>query len=412
MEAKQEVKMNILYIANLLPYPLDGGGKIFTYSTIQALSKENDIDLLCFYEHEDINAGRAELLKYCRSVELLPIRVTTQENKGYLMVKAAKSLFSKKPLSVSKYSSHQMKELIAEKLKTTKYDCVLMNLLAMYIYRDQIKRCDPYMKIVLYEQNCEALIYRRLLSQINNPLKKMFVALETKKLTSFENKAIHEADRLILLSKEDKDALGLKDECFIIPIGVNPPEVQKEYSEKKDHKVSLLFIGTMTWAPNNDGIIWFLQNVMPLCRNHDKYELYIIGKNPSETVVRLCKNYKNVHLMGYVESIEEYYEKCDVLVVPLFIGGGQRVKIIEALGRGFAVISTSVGAEGLEYIDDETIMIANDADAFKKRIDSCDSIDKLIKIGQGGKMIFDKEYSTEIIAKRINNAICQMSDSE
>lgn len=397
--------MKILYLANLIPYPLDGGGKIFAFSTIQALSKAHDIDLLCFYEHEDIKNGKAKLLEYCNSVELLPIKVTTQENIPLMMLKAVGSLFSRKPLCISKYIMTEMKTLIAKKMKDTKYDCVFINILAMYGYRDYIKTINPNVKIILYEQNCEALIYRRLLTQTKNILKKAFIGLETKKLTDFERKAIQETDELILLSKEDQLALGLNKNCNIIPIGVNPPTQTKQYKDKSNDKVVLLFVGTMTWAPNNEGIIWFLQNVMPLCNNEEKYELYIIGKNPSEKVKSLCNDFRNVHLMGYVESVDEYYEKCDALVVPLFIGGGQRVKIIEAFGRGIAVISTTIGAEGLKYCDGETIMIADDAESFKSQIDKCQTTEYIKKIGENGRRVFDEEYSTDIIGQRINEVV-------
>lgn len=401
--------MNILYVANLIPYPLDSGGKIFTFSTIQALSKNNEIDLLCFYEHEDINAGTEKLREFCYSVDALPIKVTTRENMPLMMVKAVKSLFSSKPLGISKYIVPEMQALISKKMQTKKYDCVFFNLLAMYSYCDYIKGIDPQIKAVLYEQNCEALIYRRLLEQTKNPLKKLFISIETKKLTRFEDKAVHCADELFLLSKEDQCALGLENRnCNIIPIGVNPPASQKTYTNTKKDKINLLFVGTMTWAPNNEGIIWFLQNVMPLCKDENKYELSIIGKNPSETVTRLCRNFKNVHLLGYVESLDEYYDKCDVLIVPLFVGGGQRVKIIEAFGRGFAVISTSIGVEGLKYEDEKTIMIADDASTFKEKIDSCISGKKLKKIGSGGKEVFDMEYSTFTVEKRINTVLNKM----
>lgn len=409
MERGELRVVKILYVANLIPYPLDNGGKIFTFSTIQALSKNNAIDLLCFYEHEDINAGIAKLKDFCCSVDVLPIKVTTRENMPLMMVKALKSLFSSKPLGISKYYTPEMKVLIEKKMQEKKYDCVFFNLLAMYGYCDYIKEIDPQIKAVLYEQNCEALIYRRLLEQTKNPLKRIFVSIETKKLTKFEDEAVYSVDELFLLSKEDQVALGLEHrKCNIIPIGVNPPTRQKKYTNASKNKITLLFVGTMTWAPNNEGVIWFLQNVMPLCTDENKYELFIIGKNPSETVTRLSRNFKNVHLLGYVESLDEYYDKSDVLIVPLFVGGGQRVKIIEAFGRGFAVISTSIGVEGLKYEDEKTIMIADDASAFKEKIDSCFSSEKIRTIGSGGKEIFDMEYSTVIIEKKINDVLSKM----
>lgn len=405
--------MNILYVANLIPYPLDNGGKIFTFSTIQALSKKNNIDLVCFYEHEDIKVGKAKLKEYCCSVDALPIRVTTKENMPLMMIKAVKSLFSDLPLGISKYITSEMKSLIKRKMEQKKYDCVFFNILAMYSYHDFIKSIDSQIKVVLYEQNCESLIYIRLLKQTCNPLKRIFISMETKKLTKFENKAIYSSDELILLSKEDQAALGLSDQrCDIIPIGVNSPAKQKQYIRSENNKITLLFVGTMTWSPNNEGIIWFLQNVMPLCKDENKYELYIIGKNPSEMVIRLCKDFGNVHLMGYVETIDEYYDKCDALIVPLFIGGGQRVKIIEAFSRGIAVISTTIGAEGLRYNDGETIMIADDAEGFKQKIDNCNSIEMLRKIGQGGKNIFDSEYSTPTIERKLNEVLNRMCKND
>ena len=167
----------------------------------------------------------------------------------------------------------------------------------------------------------------------------------------------------------------------------------------------MLFIGTMTWTPNNEGMIWFLENVMPMCSNVEKYELYIVGKNPSDKVKELSAKYENVTLLGYVESLEEYYEKCDVLIVPLFIGSGQRVKIIEAFSRAYPVISTTIGLEGLKYIDGETVLVANNEKEFKNQIDKCKNYEVLSRIGKEGNKVFDAEYSTEIIKEKINKIL-------
>lgn len=398
--------MNILFLANLIPYPLDNGGKIFTSSIIQALSRDNNIDLVCFYEHEDIIKGKDILGKYCSSIECLPIKVTTQENIPLIFAKALKSVFSNKPLAILKYTTSAMKSLIKNKLETRKYDCVFFNILTMFGYCDYIKSVNSQIKIVLYEQNCEALIYKRYYEQTTNYLKKIFLNIEINKLEKFEQRAINVVDSLILLSDEDRKELGISyEKCNIIPIGVRPNKYSKNYNTKKQNKLKLLFVGTMTWAPNNEGIIWFLENVMPLCNDKSKYELFIVGKNPSDKVKKLCEDYENVHLMGYVESLDDIYDKCDVLVVPLFIGSGQRVKIIEAFSRGYTVISTSIGAEGLKYEKDKTILIADDALQFKIQIDRCFNRNLLKTIGNNCKNIFNTEYSIDVITKKLNDAI-------
>ncbi|MCI9618306.1 MAG: glycosyltransferase [Eubacterium sp.] len=398
--------MNILYVANLIPYPLDGGGKIFTYSTIQALGKQNDVDLVCFYEHEDIKAGKQVLLKHCSSIETIPIRVTTRENMTLMMIKAFQSFFSHLPLGVSKYIVPEMKAMIRKKMITKKYDRVFFNILSMFGYYEFIKNIDPEIKTVLYEQNCESLIYKRYFNQTNNILKKIFLKIETEKLTKFEQKAVNKTEHLIMLSDEDRREVGVPvEKCSIIPVGIMPTDYHKFYKPEEKGRLKMLFIGTMTWMPNNHGIIWFLENVMPLCNDISKYELFIVGKNPSERVRKLSENYDNVHLMGYVESLDSIYDECDIVIVPLFIGSGQRVKIIEAFSRGHAIISTSIGVEGLQYENNKTILIADDACQFKTQIDRCFNRNLLKTIGEGGKNIFDTEYSTNVITKKINAAI-------
>lgn len=397
--------MKILFLANLIPYPLDGGGKIFTYSVLKALCEKNEVELLCFYEHEDVKKGKESLAKLCKSIDVLPIRVTTKENMGLMMLKAGISIFSAKPLGISKYINSEMKRLIRAKLENEKYDCVFCNILAMYGYVDYIKSIQPRVKTVLYEQNCEALIYKRYLTETTSLPKKVFLKMETTKLDRFEKEAINATDELILLSEEDKKALECKRKCSVIPIGVEPSKYIKTFKNEESSIIRMLFIGTMTWAPNNEGIIWFLKNVMPLCSDTNKYELYIIGKNPSDEVKEFCDRYSNVTLLGYVESLKEYYEKCDVLVVPLFIGSGQRVKIIEAFAKGYPVISTSIGAEGLKYSKDVNIMIADNEKEFFNQINRCSNVQMLKKIGANGLELFKQEYSTEVIGKKIDSVI-------
>ncbi len=396
--------MNILFLANLVPFPLDGGGKIFTYSVIKGLSSKHNVDLLCFYENEDIVKAKEELLKVCNSITLLPIKVTTKENKKLMMFKAIKSLFSLKPLCIEKYTIDDMKNNILSKISEKKYDVIFFNILAMYTYAPLVKRIDSSIKTVLYEQNCEALIYERYFKQTKNLFKKAFLFLESRKLRKFEKDAISTVDQLILLSDADRLALGVKkDDCNIIPIGVQPASYSKEYNNDITKKsINMLFVGTMTWEPNNDGIIWFLEKVMPIYRDLKEYELYIVGKNPSDTVKNLASKYKNVHLMGYVGSVDEYYDKCDVLIVPLFIGSGQRVKIIEAFSRGYAVVSTSIGAEGLAYENENNILIANTQQEFEMQINRCFNGELLKRIGNNSKKLFEEEYSTAIITEKLN----------
>lgn len=388
----------ILFLANLVPYPTDNGGKIFTKSVLKSLSTKNSIDLVCFYENENIEEARNCLQMYCNSITFIRTKITTRQNMKSMIFKAFLSLFSSKPLAVLKFQNRMMKNIIKSLLKKQKYDYVFYNILAMYNYSSFIKQLNDNITHVLYEQNCEAIIYKRMIKETSG-LKRVFVRIEKNKLQKFEQNAISKVDKLILLSQEDKNALGVNRECSIIPIGVDSNVIQKKCSFSPE-KIRLLFIGTMSWTPNSEGIVWFIENVIPKC-DENKVFLSVVGKNPSEEIVRLAKVHKNVKLLGYVDNLDTVFEDNDVLVVPLFIGSGQRVKILEAFSRAFPVITTSIGVEGLKHKDGENVLIANDSDSFVNIITKCCSFEILSKIGMNGRKIFMEEYSQEIVTTRI-----------
>lgn len=402
---------DILFIANLVPYPLDSGGKIKTFTSIQALSKKYTIDLLCFYESENENEAKKALQPYCRTIKMFPIRVTTREHLKYIIFQALKTLLSPIPLTVYKYHKKIMEESIYDLMKKNTYYAAYFNILQVYSYKKLIKSHDKNMKFILDAQNCETLILKRYYRETKNLVKKIYLYIEAFKLKIFECSSINDVDKLILLSNEDKKKLekmsNKKIQCDIIPIGINPPEkVKSAESFNEKGKLCILFLGTLTWAPNNEGIIWFLENVIPkLEQNINDFKLYIVGKNPGKKLCSLTLNNKHIELTGYVDSVEPYFEKCDLMVVPLFIGSGQRVKIIESFSRGMPVVSTSIGAEGLEYVDGESILIADDSASFANKIIELNDVNLRKKLSVNGKKIYQKNYSVNAVSDKICSAV-------
>ncbi len=401
--------MDILFIANLVPYPLDGGGKIKTFTTIQSLAKHHTIDLVCFYENENIEEAKRALGSYCRNISMLPIRVTTSENKKYIARKALKCLFTARSLSVYKYFQKEMCNEIERLMSKYSYNIAYFNILQVYSYKLIVKKLAPEIKTVLDTQNCETLILKRNVFNSKNILKKVYLKIEAKRLEKFEVKSIQDVDELILLSQEDKTELekmaGFPLKATIIPIGVIDTNSKKEIYEVKE-KLKMLFLGTLTWAPNNDGIIWFLEKVVPkLVKENIDFELYVVGKNPSERLKNLASQYTNIYITGYVDSVAEYYDLCDFMIVPLFFGSGQRVKIIEGFSRGMPIVSTKIGAEGLAYTQDENILIADSADEFICAIIKMkdDKIRK--KISTNCRETYLLYYSPEVIEQRLNVVI-------
>lgn len=409
--------MKILFLTNLLPYPLDNGGKIKTYTTICALSKAgHEIDLVCFSEKKDPDKSyQKEIEKLCASVHQVYLRLTTAENMPYMMKLAVKSLFSMYSFGLYKYQSTQMQEVLQNLCKTQAYDCVYFDHLQLCIYETVLKQFAPNARYILDEHNCEALIMERNASTAHNSIKKAFLKLEAIKLKNFESRMLQSMDMNIVLSKEDLSALqkqcGKTFQNTIIPIGVKDCKV-KEIKKNENFRLNILFLGTLTWEANNQGLIWYLANVMPLINEKKICEtFYIVGKNPSAEVRKLAEQYTNVVITGYVESVDEYYEKCDCMVVPLFIGSGQRVKLIESFSKGMPAVSTSVGAEGLEAKDMDNIMIANTENEFVSCIQKMMDVDTRRNISRKARMCYERNYSPSAIADKLNAVMEQIEKS-
>jgi glycosyltransferase involved in cell wall biosynthesis len=404
--------MRILFLTNLLPYPLDNGGKIKTFSTLKALSiMGNSVDLLCFSENSENDSGNVQKLKnICNDVQFIEHKLTTKSNIKYMMAVAFKSLFSKYPFGIYKYESKQMRDVIAKKIKENDYDIIYFDHLQMYKYFNSFDRKN--VTFVLDQHNSESEIVYRTYQNSNNFLKKIFLNIEYNKIRKFEKKALSDVDKIYALSENDVESMkhlnvNLKN-FSVIPIGVIDNGIINK-KEDKNKKLTLMFIGTLTWNPNNQGILWFVRNVIPkLNESGIEYDLYIVGKNPSDELKELCESYNNIFVTGYVNDVDEMYVKSDVMVVPLFVGSGQRVKIIESFSKGIPVISTSIGAEGLDCITDYNVVIA-DTD-----IEFVDSLRKMSdetfrkKIASNARKTFEEKYSLEAYISSFNDSFKAM----
>lgn len=401
--------MRVLFLTNLLPYPLDNGGKINTYTKVVALKKGgHSVDLVCFTESQNESLEYAEHMRqYCEGVYQIYLRLTTAENKLYMIRMALQSLLSPYSFGVYKYKSEEMEHLLRNLSGKYNYECIYFDHLQTFIYEPLIKTLWPKAKTIIDEHNCETVIMQRNAAVSANLIKKAFLTIEARKLARFENASISKADKTIVLSESDQKALekqlGKKFPSIIIPNRVAETNKIKKTNQQVSDKLRIMFVGTMTWEPNNNGILWFMDNVYrKMFETNQNIELYVVGKNPSIQVIELAKTLHNITVTGYVDSVDPYYEMCDLMVVPLFVGSGQRIKIIEAFSRKMPVVSTTIGAEGLVYQNGESILIADDTDHFIDAIEKLNDYELRCKIACNARRNYDKFYSTEAIGEQFN----------
>ncbi|MDR7073325.1 glycosyltransferase [Fictibacillus barbaricus] len=397
--------MKILFISTLLPCPQDNGGKIKTFHTLKVLSKNHTIDFISFINNKDEQQFIDQISEYCSNISLVEKILIKSHSKKIFLMSFIKSLFSKYPYVVNKFYSRKMKNKITKLQENNMYDVIYVDHLQMMRYK---KLFD--FPVILDQHNVESLIVKRHIQKEKSIVKKIFLYLEYIKLYRFEKKTINELDYIIALSDRDKNELQnmrnnnyIKKEIETIPICIETDLIKYNY-HVNSKKINLLFIGTMSWFPNSQGIQWFVKNVFSQL-DKEKFHLFIVGGNPTNEIIQL-NQISNITVTGYVKDVNEYFSFCDLLIVPLFIGSGLRVKILEAFAKGMPVISTQIGAEGLAFKERENILIANNQDEFLEVFKEIyEDMGILKSIALKGRETYLNKYSLLALEKDLNKFI-------
>ncbi|MCM3663641.1 glycosyltransferase family 4 protein [Mesobacillus subterraneus] len=389
----------ILVLTTLLPYPLDNGGKIKTYNSIKALSKNYEIDLICF-SNDKINEQHVKKVQeITSSLEVIPKTVIRGASTKIFLKDYIKSLFSKTPYSIHKFYDKRFVEVLKKKLQEQNYEFIYFDHLPMMVYYKFIRNH----KVILDQHNVESLIFKRIVMNDGNLFKKAAGFIEFVKLQRFEKGALNKANHVICLSNDDKNVFvkQLKtpeNKLTILPIHLS---VEKQFKFKPitNGELNILFLGSMSWYPNQHGIKWFMENVWGEINENCK--IYIVGSNPP-ALIKNYHNNKNVFVTGYVDDVNDYIEICDISIVPLFVGSGQRVKIIESFGKLIPVISTSIGAEGIKHKNNKDILIADHKEEFIKEINKLMKYpEKLGELSENAFINFKENYSAEFLPDKL-----------
>jgi glycosyltransferase involved in cell wall biosynthesis len=225
--------------------------------------------------------------------------------------------------------------------------------------------------VVLFQHNVETALWRRMASTEANPAKRLAYQIEAAKMARYEQRALRRFHHIIAVSDHDRQemlAMAPGSDITVVPTGVDT----QKYAVAPPTTANpprIVFTGSMDWEPNLDAVAYFYQDVFPRVRAEFPSALFqIVGRNPLPRVKQLAS--EHVQVTGTVPSVAEYLRDATLVVVPLRIGGGTRLKIFEAMAMGKAVISTSIGAEGLDVQSGRDLILADDPSAFAEAIGS------------------------------------------
>jgi glycosyltransferase involved in cell wall biosynthesis len=299
----------------------------------------------------------------CRTLETVP---RTDAAKGTLKfyADAARYIVDPLPYAVAKYRSDAYAARVRQLLTTGKFDAVVSDFLPPAA---NLPRTLP-VPSVLFTHNVEAEIWRRHVETAGNPIKRTLLTQQWDRMLRFEREALSRFDVVLAVSEADGDTFNrLYPGALRHPVHVVKTGVDTAYFTPlpgRERRAHLVFTGSMDWLPNEDGMLYFVRDVLPRIRETEPdVTVSIIGRAPTPSVRRLAEQ-SGIEVTGRVDDVRPHVAAGDVYIVPLRIGGGTRLKIFEAMSMGKAVVSTTIGAEGLPVNVGTDIVIADEPAAF------------------------------------------------
>ncbi|MCL4338142.1 glycosyltransferase family 4 protein [Patescibacteria group bacterium] len=358
--------MNILYITQTLPLPLDNGGNIKSYSTISLLKKlGHNVTIFSFVDDE-------YKIKYEKMLKEKDFIIGKTKKNSFITIKRngfvkiiihyLLNFLSIKPYSVSKFYCKDFASSIEDYVKTHQIDCVWIGYLSMSQY---LPEETGYLKI-LEQHNVDSIFYWRMFQNDSFLRWKIFAFFEWIKYLLYEKNQLKKFDKITVMS--DVDKYFIKNITHRNNIIVTPPTIKYKIPFNKNReKKTLLFVGSLRWYPNKDGIYWYLKSIHPkLIKLIPDIHINIIGKLPRRNIFPI---YPGVKFWGYQRNLERFWKKSTVFIVPIRYGSGLRLKILEAMSWGIPIISTDEGAKGLEVKNGREILLVQSGKDFTDKIE-------------------------------------------
>jgi len=358
--------MRILWLKSDLLLPLDKGGRLRSWHLLRHLARRHAISYLCFRTPSDTDDAVTGMAEVAQRVETVP---THDAPKGSwrFYADAAASVFDPLPHAVAKYRSREYARHVHARIAVSPFDVIVCDFLCPIVNLPRQLPCPS----VLFTHNVESEIWRRHTETHKDPLRRGLYAQQYRRMLRFEARALTRFDGVLAVSTTDRETFGRLYPATKRPIDVIPTGVDTEYfspAPPRSATPSIVFVGSMDWLPNEDAMQFFCYEVLPAIRvAMPGAHVSIVGRMPTAAVQRLALE-PSVTVTGRVDDVRPYLRDASVVVVPLRIGGGTRLKIFEAMAMGKAVVSTTIGAEGLDVTPGEHLMIADDPESFAQRV--------------------------------------------
>ena len=360
--------MRILQVCNKVPYPPKEGGAIAMFSFLKGF----------YLAGHSVTLAAINTSKHYTDLKSIPEDVSKMADFHDIFIDTKLKpipalfnlLFSNKPYTATRFISYKFEDKLIETLKNQEFDVIQLEGLYVCPYIETIRKHSKAL-ISYRAHNIEFEIWDRLWRETKSPFKRLYLKNLTKRIKRFETSFLNTYDAIIPITQRDADSLnslGNTKPTFVAPTGIFT-DSNLEYTPAKE-PFTIFHIGVLDWAPNTQGILWFLENCWDELRKiHPNITFQIAGRNAPDWFIKQV-NIPGVEFLGEVESAEDFMRENGIMIVPLLAGSGMRIKIVEGLSHGKVIVSTSIGAEGIPAKNNEEICIADSADEFIAAIDN------------------------------------------
>jgi glycosyltransferase involved in cell wall biosynthesis len=390
--------MKILQLCLKPPLPAKDGGCIAMNNITQGLlSAGHSVKILTIFTQKHDFDPDSLPKEYLDNTGIEGVYIDTTLN----AVDAFANLMTADSYNISRFFSTDYDIKLANLLRKEKFDIIHLESLFMTPYIGTIHRYGKRTPVVLRSHNLEYVIWEKIAQGTKSIIKRTYLNYLAKKLREYELRLLNEVSGIAAISEEDRKrfiSLGVKKKNVTIPFGIDL--AQYTVPADQEPELALFHLGAMDWGPNLEGIQWFLSNIWPrLNERFPQLKLYLAGRNMDKQAFE--GHHKNVEFIGEVENAIDFMNSKAIMVVPLLSAGGIRVKIIEGLALGKAIVSTTLGAEGINCTDGKNILLADTTEQW------IESIEKLMddhyrnQVCESGRKHAEEHFDNKVITQNL-----------
>ena len=374
---------------------------------LKQLKSDHQITYLTLDDGTANQEARESAQEYCHELVCVPHQQREKFTAGFYG-ELVLNLVSRHPYAIKKYESALMRREIAKRVSGGRFDVVICDFLAPAVNLPNYLSCPQ----ILFQHNVEAMIWKRHYEIQSSPLKKRYLFEQWRKMRRFEREMCQRFDSVVAVSAEDRDQMRQEysvTSVFDVPTGVDT-EFFRPAGQEETEPHNVVFTGSMDWLPNEDAIRYFTEEILPIIRKSlPNVSLTVVGRNPYPALLELSHRDPSIIVTGRVEDVRPYMERAAAYVVPLRIGGGTRLKIFEAMAMEKAIVSTTIGAEGLPVRHDVELLLADSPQSFAQ------SVVRLLrdqtvarKLGQQAAKTVREQFGWSKVAREFSE-ICELT---